>query len=265
MSRQTGGATRDLTSKFHALKRSESDDSKRSQCESGVPASVKLIMTTQEQIKITIGSLDQFDEKQKGRNMFQMMTPTEQTQHTRELQAISAMVRTCHRNILELKSQYGNDRVVSNALRAMSPQLQHIAQRLRKSESWVVEEIEYTRDLQPISSSSENYVQLLAEDEEDERKARERLTEIKKIATEVDMISQMVRDLDLIIIDQGTVVDRIESHIVEAKVKVTQGREELVTANAHQRSASSLSNKLMGMLAVGVIVFSTLIGIKAKK
>lgn len=86
--------------------------------------------------------------------------------------------------------------------------------------------------------------------------AQERDAEIVKVVEAITELAQIMRDLSTLVVEQGTMLDRVDANITGAAVKVEEGVRELVRAERSQRkgSAAVCISALLVMIAVMLIV-----------
>eukprot|EP01062_Namystynia_karyoxenos_P055767 TRINITY_DN46810_c0_g1_i1.p2 TRINITY_DN46810_c0_g1~~TRINITY_DN46810_c0_g1_i1.p2 ORF type:complete len:300 (+),score=97.29 TRINITY_DN46810_c0_g1_i1:109-1008(+) len=72
----------------------------------------------------------------------------------------------------------------------------------------------------------------------DEAIQAERARELANIAEQVDEIHAMFKDLNALVIDQGTMLDTVEANISQTRETVRQGTEQLRAARKHQKKCS---------------------------
>jgi syntaxin 16 len=65
----------------------------------------------------------------------------------------------------------------------------------------------------------------------------ERVIEINKLAKSVEQLAVLFRDLNTLIFEQGTILDRIDYNIDSAVTSCQDGKEELLKAETYQKSA----------------------------
>ena len=61
--------------------------------------------------------------------------------------------------------------------------------------------------------------------------------EITRIATSIEELAQIFKELAVLVIDQGTILDRIDFNMESAVEHAKEGVKQLVTANDHQKNA----------------------------
>lgn len=83
--------------------------------------------------------------------------------------------------------------------------------------------------------------------------ADERDQEIRKVVEAIVELAQIMRDLSTLVVEQGSMLDRIDHNITETAVKVEQGVKELVRAERSQKSGRAM--RCIVVLCVLIAVF----------
>jgi len=78
--------------------------------------------------------------------------------------------------------------------------------------------------------------------------------EIVKLVQSINELAQIFRELNVLIVEQGTVLDRIDYNIEQAKTKVEAGNQELKKAEKSSRTARSLICILMLIILIVILV-----------
>lgn len=89
----------------------------------------------------------------------------------------------------------------------------------------------------------------------------ERMREIQRIAKSVEELADLFKELSVMIVDQGTLLDRIDHNMEQAVQATQQGVKELKKAEEYQKSARPIM--CMGILMVLIIICVVIIIIKA--
>ncbi|KAI9223815.1 t-SNARE [Blastocladiella britannica] len=84
----------------------------------------------------------------------------------------------------------------------------------------------------------------------------EREREIEAIATTIGEIAELFRDMQNMVVEQGSLLDRIDYNLAETQTNVRKGNQELVVAQGYQVAARK---KMMIFLLVLAIVFVILL------
>lgn len=80
--------------------------------------------------------------------------------------------------------------------------------------------------------------------------AQERDNEISRIVGSINDLAQVMKDLAVLVIDQGTVLDRIDYNIEQVATAVNEGVQQLVKAEKHQKSSRAVMCIMLLMCAV---------------
>jgi len=86
---------------------------------------------------------------------------------------------------------------------------------------------------------------------EEENLVTEREREIANIAKSINELASIFRDMQAMVIDQGTILDQIEHNMEQVVEGVTEGHKEIVKADQYQKSAR---NKLCVIFLIVVVV-----------
>lgn len=86
--------------------------------------------------------------------------------------------------------------------------------------------------------------------------------QIIQLSKDILVINQMFTDLNSMIIDHGIMLDKIDDNLSKAEIKVEQGTSELVSAEYHYNSVSSITNKLIVGLGTVIAGLGIYAGIK---
>lgn len=89
-----------------------------------------------------------------------------------------------------------------------------------------------------------------------EQQADERHQEIIKIVQSINDLATLFRELSVLVIEQGTILDRIDYNVEQTLVKVKKGTKELVIADEYSKK-----NKLMKCILCLIFMALLLIGI----
>jgi len=95
---------------------------------------------------------------------------------------------------------------------------------------------------------------------EGDQMSLERDKEVLGIAKSVEDLAMIMRDLSVLVIDQGSVVDRIDYNMEQTATAVEQGVEELVKADKTQKKSRMLL--CIMCLAVAVVLMTVVIVFK---
>jgi hypothetical protein len=116
---------------------------------------------------------------------------------------------------------------------------------------------DYEHELSSCQSQSQIRQNLLTDDQ-----LRDREMQIVQVAKSVHEVHSIMGELNMMVVTQGTILDTIGHNIEIAATKVKSGTKDLSKADAHQKKASSASNKILGGLAAAVAILGISLGIK---
>ncbi|KAK9816913.1 hypothetical protein WJX72_007014 [[Myrmecia] bisecta] len=85
--------------------------------------------------------------------------------------------------------------------------------------------------------------------------AEERDKEVRNILQSINDLAQIMKDLSVLVIDQGTILDRIDYNMEQVAIKVDEGVKELVKAEKTQRQSRTIMCIMFLICAVILMVF----------
>jgi syntaxin 16 len=94
--------------------------------------------------------------------------------------------------------------------------------------------------------------------------ANSREKEIIKIAQSINELASMFKELSVLIVEQGSVLDRIDYNIEQAQVKVAGGLKEVKIADDYSKSSAKRSFFCIAILLVAIAIVSGLLVAKYK-
>jgi syntaxin 16 len=94
----------------------------------------------------------------------------------------------------------------------------------------------------------------LQEIEDTEALAQQRDAEITKIAASIEELAAIFKELAVLVIDQGTVLDRIDYNIEQTLVHAEEGVSQLVKADESQKSSRSIKCIFCLLAAIAVCI-----------
>jgi len=96
--------------------------------------------------------------------------------------------------------------------------------------------------------------------EELNARASEREKEIIKVAQSINELAQLFKELNVLVIEQGTILDRIDYNVEQATTKVNQGVKHLEEADEHSKKMYTL--KAIICLAIVIIILIIVLIVK---
>jgi syntaxin 16 len=86
------------------------------------------------------------------------------------------------------------------------------------------------------------------------KRGAEREAQIVQIAKSVNELAQMFKELSVLIVEQGSIIDRIDYNIEQAQIHVRDGVKEVQIAKKHQDKATGFSWFCIAALVIAIIV-----------
>jgi len=193
----------------------------------------------------------------------------------------SALVRQCEQRIHQVKSRgaaSSSDRDLEfrqNVQRGLATQLQHLSQQFRQQQKDYLSEIRGRQkgslwDDSPATGGGEagkaldlgfNDMQL-QEIESMEVNASQRNEEICQIAASISDLHTVFKELAVLVIDQGSVLDRIDYNIEQVVHDAKKANTELQKAEEHSKSNRAM--KCIYVLVVINLVLIVILIVKAR-
>ena len=85
-------------------------------------------------------------------------------------------------------------------------------------------------------------------------RASEREKEIIKVAQSINELAALFKELNVLVIEQGTILDRIDYNIEQTKVKVQQGVGELEKADEYSKKMYTVKCILCLVLLIAILI-----------
>lgn len=124
----------------------------------------------------------------------------------------------------------------------------------------------YDQDGEEIDSffvnSKMSQQQLLMLEEENTQFVREREQEVNAIVKSIMDLNSIFKDLSQMVVDQGTVLDRIDYNIEQTSIQVYEGFKQLQKADAYQRKNRKMC-VIIVLAAVTIVLLFILIIVKS--
>eukprot|EP00850_Spirogloea_muscicola_P020100 SM000207S06175 [mRNA] locus=s207:110693:112967:+ [translate_table: standard] len=156
-------------------------------------------------------------------------TPQE---HTIEVltQEITRMLKRCEQLLQRLSRGSGlkeDSSIRKNVQRSMATDLQALSMEFRKQQKTYLQKLRRQQE-----GFSDRQLEKL---KETEAISEEREAEIVQILGSVNDLGQIMRDLSILVIDQGTIVDRIDYNVQNVAATVEKGLKQLTKAESTQK------------------------------
>lgn len=190
-------------------------------------------------------------------------------------QEITQLFHQCQRCIQGIQgktqgSAKAEKTIVKNVVSTLASQLQDLSQSFKKGQSSYLKRMKnredrereyFTNDFQPDKEMQidDNFddlydkgfttAQLQMVDDND-KLVRQREEEISHVVRSIGDLNMIFKDLSVMVIDQGTILDRIDYNVEQASVQVEKGLEQLQKGEKHQKS----SRKMLCILILAVVV-----------
>jgi len=168
-----------------------------------------------------------------------------------------------------------NANVVKNVQQSLAAELQKLSQDFRKQQKGYLQTL---RKQQEVISESPGFggspgggslmddgeydpgftESQILKSREQETLVAERDKDIQKILKSVEELATIMRDLSVLVIDQGSVVDRIDYNMEQVSTHVEQGVKELTKAEKHQKSSRMMLCILFLLCACILMAFIVL-------
>jgi syntaxin 16 len=87
----------------------------------------------------------------------------------------------------------------------------------------------------------------------------ERDEEIRKVVETIAELAQIMRDLSTLVVEQGTMLDRIDHNITETAMKVEEGVKELVKAEKTQKQGRAMLCIMALLVMIGVLLIVVIV------
>jgi len=191
---------------------------------------------------------------------------------------ISSLVRSCEQKIHQVKSRGSvasssekDQEFRHNVQRSLATQLQQISQQFRQTQKDYLNEIRKRQRgsaFEEVPSSAQGGVDVgfndgqLLELESMEINASQRSEEICKIASSINDLHTIFKELAVLVIDQGSILDRIDYNIEQVVVQSKEANVQLQKAEKSQKSNRAI--KCILLLVVIDLVLILVLIVKAR-
>uniref|UniRef100_A0A8C4Q2F5 Syntaxin 16 n=1 Tax=Eptatretus burgeri TaxID=7764 RepID=A0A8C4Q2F5_EPTBU len=205
-------------------------------------------------------------------------------EHTIEIstQEITQMFHRCQRAVQGLQRQGGgrgmNDQVLANVVSSLAQSLQELSITFRHAQSTYLHRMKSREErsegffemggLLEQAELDDLYDKCFSEQqllmvEQNSLLVTEREREIRQVVQSIYELNEIFRDLADMIVEQGTVLDRIDFNMEQTCVKTQEGIKQLQKAENYQKKNRKMLCILFLVIII-IILVVTLIGIKAK-
>jgi len=156
-------------------------------------------------------------------------------------------------------------RIRKNVEKSLATQIQEVATLLRKQQKELLAKIKQFNETGASSElnveSADNEEEIYSEDLKEmmmsEDLARERNEDVNKLIDNINRLNHLFKQMNDIVIEQGTIVDRIDFNIEQSVETTTRAKKELFQAEKAMRS--KCGDYCIKMLVILNIVFATLL------
>jgi len=167
--------------------------------------------------------------------------------------------------------------IIKNVVSSLASQLQDLSQAFKKAQSAYLKRMKnredrekeyFNNDFKPTDAFmvEEEYDELydkgfttaqLQQLDKNDEVVKEREEEIHHIVQSIGDLNTIFKDLSVMIIDQGTILDRIDYNVEHASVQVEKGLQQLVKSEKHQKS----SRKMLCILVLSVVLIIMIVAL----
>lgn len=209
-----------------------------------------------------------FDESEKERLQIDLLTQQISSQFTAIQKRIKAIGEET-----KYKQTHEEQIMGKNAMTMLAISLQDLSSRFRQSQSAYLSKINgkpnVTNDIftpsaydmaMPNNFNMGFTEQQLMSIQSNESSINRRSKEITDIAKSIHHLAEVFRDLQTMIVDQGTLLDRIDYNIEDMSTNVKTAHEELTTAKKTQ--SKSKESKILIFMVIMVIILLIMVIIK---
>eukprot|EP00743_Colponemidia_sp_Colp-15_P001258 GILK01001381.1.p1 GENE.GILK01001381.1~~GILK01001381.1.p1 ORF type:complete len:310 (+),score=72.83 GILK01001381.1:105-1034(+) len=180
------------------------------------------------------------------------------------------LFKSCEAKVHRIATLQGSDKdlaIRKNIQRALATQLQELSLTFRKSQKEYMSKLKRHKDgvddllldaeekMPELSEVDKGFTEAqMAQLDSMHQVAMERDEEIQKIAQSVQDLSVIFKELAVLVVDQGTILDRIDYNIEQVLVKTKEGNIELGKAEEHQKAARATKCILLLIVLIFLMV-----------
>uniref|UniRef100_A0A7S2ZBV7 t-SNARE coiled-coil homology domain-containing protein n=1 Tax=Rhodosorus marinus TaxID=101924 RepID=A0A7S2ZBV7_9RHOD len=192
-----------------------------------------------------------------------------------EAERITKEIHACEVAVRRIPAS-SNNRVWASMQKTFAADLQNVTLKFRTQQKHYLRNLEKQRDLVNSALIQQKNSQLVMLDDDPGENANggfsqeqllevqqvdlhldERNQEIDRIASSIQDLATVMKDMSQLVIEQGTVLDRIDYNIEESQFKTQEATEQLRQAERYQRRGISFAIVmclLLGCFIMGIIV-----------
>lgn len=176
------------------------------------------------------------------------------------------MIKTHFSSANDYDTRYANaDKVVKdNIKRQLAQELQQLSMSFRRTQKEYLQRLRSQKggieDILGLNSTEteENIFQTTNMKQQKLENTQDivRDKEIQQIAENINELATIFQDLAVLVIDQGTILDRIDYNLENVQIKTEKGLEELIIADNYSKNSRPFK---CIMILLGIIIFEALI------
>uniref|UniRef100_A0A8C7QK18 Syntaxin 16 n=1 Tax=Oncorhynchus mykiss TaxID=8022 RepID=A0A8C7QK18_ONCMY len=166
-------------------------------------------------------------------------------------QEITQMFHRCQRAVTGLQTRCGHcteqeERLLRNVVSSLAGSLQELSTNFRHTQSSYLK-----RNMAPFWDADKGFTDdQLVLVEQNTVMVEEREREVRQIVQSITDLNEIFRDLAGMVVEQGTVLDRIDFNVEQSCVKTDEGLKQLQKAEQYQKK----NRKMLVILILTVIV-----------
>jgi len=167
---------------------------------------------------------------------------------------------------LEIQENKSEKKIRKNIEKALASKIQDATLMLRKQQKSLLDKLQAFDGGTPLdipdtsNGGNNNDPDDNAEVEFMDELALGRDEDINKLVDSVNELSALFKQMNALVIEQGTIIDRIDYNLEVAETHITKGKGQL--RKAKQSMDSKCANGCIKMLVIGNVIFSFLLFLK---
>ncbi|KAK7915644.1 hypothetical protein WMY93_011405 [Mugilogobius chulae] len=168
---------------------------------------------------------------------------------------LDEMFHRCQRAVTGLQTRCGHcteqeERLLRNVVSSLAQSLQDLSTNFRHTQSGYLKRMKNREERSKHFFDSGLHDDQLMLVEQNSVMVQEREREIRNIVQSISDLNEIFRDLATMVVEQGTVLDRIDFNVEQACVKTEDGLKQLQKAEQYQKK----NRKMLVILILFVIV-----------